>query len=80
MSLELICCTEILLQEIADKRFKQRNVAKTYALSIMSSEETDYEKVNKAIIERWSHSGLERIKQLAWRMVNDVAKTKGIKL
>ena len=67
MILELACCEATLLQEIGNTVFKQKDVAKTYALAMRSSEvkKIDWGKVNRAIIERWSKSGLERIKQLA---------------
>ena len=64
--LELTDCTNVLLDEIADKKFKQKNIAKTYALSLQSSYPTDYARVNRAIIDRWSVSGLNRIKNMAW--------------
>ena len=65
---ELACCESTLLSEIADKRFKQKSIAKTYALAIRSSErdQVDWLKVNKAIIARWSMAGLERILKMAW--------------
>jgi len=65
---ELANCENMILREIADKKFKQRDIAQTYALSIVSSEHDniDWVKVNRAIIERWSKSGLERIKKMAW--------------
>ena len=66
MLIELMDCTNVLLGEIADKKFKQRHIAMTYALSLRSSEEVDYKTVNRAIIDRWSISGLERIKEMAW--------------
>ena len=66
MKIELICCTRVLLDEIANKAVKRRDIAKTYALALRSSEETDWPKVNRAIIDRWSVSGLEYIKNLAW--------------
>jgi hypothetical protein len=64
--MELMDCTETLLREISDKRFKQKAVAQTYWYAIRSTEETDWAKVNGAIIERWSVSGLDSIKSLAW--------------
>lgn len=66
MGLELVCCTDVLIRDIRCKQLKQRNIAQTYALALRSSEEPDWLKVNLAIIERWSHSGLERIKKMAW--------------
>lgn len=67
MRIELCSCTEVLLQEIADKKFSQKHVALTYAMAIASSEMKDWKAVNDAIIKRWSFSGLERIKQMAWK-------------
>ncbi len=64
--IELMNCTNVLLDEILNKKFKQKDIALTYRLSIMSSDPTDYFKVNQAIIERWSVSGLTRIKEMAW--------------
>ena len=35
----------------------------------ISEDDTDYAKVNKAIIDRWSFSALHYIKEKAWKMV-----------
>lgn len=64
---ELANPTEQLLTEVADTVFKQKDVAATYALALRCSTPTDWRKVNAAIIERWSRSGLQRIKQAAWK-------------
>ncbi len=69
MDIELVCCTEVLLRNIADKHFKRKNIATVYAFAIKSSEPTDWETVNKAIINRWSESGLDYTKRLAWKDV-----------
>lgn len=69
ITIELAQCTATLLQEIGDKRFTQADVAKTYALAIMSSEATDWTAVNQAIRKRWSLAGLERVKLAAWKRV-----------
>ena len=63
---ELENCTQHILGEIADKTFTRRDVAQSYALAMRSSEPTDWATVNAAIIERWSPSALEYIKELAW--------------
>ena len=65
MSLELANCTNHLLREIADPRMKRRDIAQSYALAMRSSEMTDYAAVNKAVIARWSLSGLGYIKRQA---------------
>lgn len=67
-SLELVACTQTLLTEIADKRMKRNNVATTYALALRSSGPTDWATVNRAIMQRWSISGLRYIKERAWRI------------
>lgn len=64
--IELALCTEVLLREIEYKGSTRRDVAKTYALALRSSEPTDWEKVNRAIIERWSLHALGWIKDQAW--------------
>ncbi len=63
---ELMDCTRVLLEEIADPQMKRKDVAKTYALALRSSYKTDWAVVNRAIIDRWSTSALEWIKQQAW--------------
>lgn len=65
MKVELGDCTNTLLREVSIKQLHQKDIAQTYRLAMESSEETDWPKVNRAIIERWSGSGLKRIKQLA---------------
>jgi len=64
--IELADCTRVLLDEIAHKGATRKDIAKTYALALRSSEPTDWERVNRAIIERWSLSALGWIKTKAW--------------
>ena len=66
MRIELCRCTETILEEISDKRMKQGDIALTYALALRSTSPTDWARVNRSIIDRWSVSGLERIKKMAW--------------
>ena len=63
---ELTGCEAMLLREIANRKMHQRDIAQTYALSMRSSEKINWARVNLAIIERWSRSGLERVKTMAW--------------
>jgi hypothetical protein len=61
--------TNAILLEIFSKEFKQKDIARSYALAIKSESEgrtVDWTKINGAILSRWSMSGLERIKKLAW--------------
>ena len=64
--LELAFCTITLLSHIADKKQNRRDIAQTYALTIKSSEKTDWSKVNAAIEARWSRYALDWIKKQAW--------------
>lgn len=66
IKIELALCTDVLLDEISKKESKQKDIAQTYALALKSSEETDWAKVNRAIIERWSKHALVQIKKMAW--------------
>ena len=66
MHLELTNCTETLLSEIRCSSMHRIDVAKTYALALRSSTETDWERVNKAILDRWSMHALTWIKDRAW--------------
>ena len=66
MHIELMDCTRVLLDEIGNMRMTRRDVAKTYALALRSSEEPDWAVVNKAIMKRWSRHALEWIKTQAW--------------
>lgn len=70
-SIELVDCENVLLTEIGDGRCTRDDVAMTYAMSLVSSERdsVDWEKVNKAIIERWSMNALVYIKTRAWKKV-----------
>ena len=62
---------ETIMQEIADRAMTQRDVAQTYAIMIRQCgpDGADWARINRAIMDRWSASGLERIKRLAWKAV-----------
>jgi len=66
-TMELLCCESTILNEIKQKECKRNNIALTYYLCMASSEEVDWGKINKAIMERWSRSGLNYIKTEAWK-------------
>jgi len=55
-----------IMNEINDPVFKQADVATTYAILIGKGHK-DFSGINKAILERWSPTGLRRIKTLAWK-------------
>ncbi len=61
-------CQRVLLEEIADSAITQKSLASTYRLALRSGEEINWGIVNRAIIKRWSLSGLKRVKKMAWGM------------
>lgn len=67
---ELVNITQTILREIENTKMKQAQVALTYSLAIKSKEAINWTAINQAIINRWSESGLERIKAMAWKLVN----------
>ena len=70
VKINLLFPTEVLLEEIEEpKRIRKKSIARTYALAIISDQETDWEKVNKAIIKRCGEKGLEEIKEMAWNIL-----------
>lgn len=73
MRIELAGCEATLLAEIADPQMKRADVASTYGLAILSSEQArgliDWKKVNAAICKRWSMHALLWIKAEAWKRV-----------
>lgn len=70
IKINLVCCTQVLLQDIGSKEAKRKDVALTYAMAMKSEaqgpDQPDWAVVNKAIINRWSRSGLDWIKKRAW--------------
>ncbi len=68
MKLTLCQCEDTILREIAMPEMKRKDVAQTYRLVLESPESrtVNWGNINKAIIERWSLSGLIWIKKQAW--------------
>jgi len=64
-------CESVLLMECGIKQIKRNDIAITYRLAMEADrdkrEKIDWQKVNAAIIERWSKSGLKYIKERAWK-------------
>ena len=59
--------TEII-KTVSDPKSKHADVAKKYSTGIRSGEPIDWKVVNAAIVERWSRSGLNHIKTMAWKL------------
>jgi hypothetical protein len=74
----LVCCTEVLLQDIRAKEATQKDIALTYAMAIKSASQgddrPDWPTINRAILDRWSMSGLERIKKRAFDILSGKIK------
>jgi hypothetical protein len=75
MRFEMVDPQRVILMEIADKRMTRDDVAMTYAFAIRqhgrTSDEFDYARVNRAIVERWSMAALVYVKERAWRLIGD---------
>lgn len=69
MNLELSTPTDTVLNEINFLKLKQKEVAKTCALIIMSNVDVDWKQINEAIKNRWSVSARERVLGMAWKMI-----------
>lgn len=61
--------TQTILNEVNVLRLTQRQVAKTYALAILDQANVDWTLVNRAIMDRWSRSGLNNVKHMAWKIL-----------
>lgn len=70
--INLICCTDVILNEIA-RGVTQKDIALTYAMAMKSeaqeADKPDWSMINRAILKRWSFSGLERVKERAHGIV-----------
>lgn len=69
--IQLICPERTILEEIKDKQFKRDDIAVTYFMCLCSEEQINWAKINHAIINRWSKSGLNYIKKLAWKQFEE---------
>jgi hypothetical protein len=65
MQINLVCCTE--------KKCTQKDIALIYAMAMKSAHQKadtpDWHAINRAIIGRWSMSGLERVKKMAYDLL-----------
>lgn len=71
MRIELLCCTDVLLSEIAAPNFTRKSIALTYAMAFLSSEDTNWPLVNDKIVERFGIRGLKAIKRMAWKKIQE---------
>lgn len=79
MRFYLMDCARAVEDEIA-LGAKQSDVALTYAMAIQSAAakvwEADWPRLNRAILNRWSMSGLERVKAKAFKLLREQEKTR----
>lgn len=54
------------MSAVADKSVTQKVLASFYA-DVIRSGATDVKELNAAIVKRWSRSGLNRVKEMAWK-------------
>jgi hypothetical protein len=70
----LVCCTQTIVDEIAIKEIRQKDVALSCALAILSAahgvDDQNWGIINRAILSRWKMCGLERIKKRALDIVS----------
>ena len=60
-----------ILREI-EEGHTRRSIALTYAFCIRDHQSVvDWGRINKAIIKRWSKSGLQFIKRMAWKLIDE---------
>lgn len=73
-TINLVCCTDVILQDVGCKQATRKDVALTYAMSIKSeaqgADKPDWPTINRAIIDRWSMSALEWIKKRAFDILS----------
>lgn len=77
MRIELCDCENVLLREIECKESTQKGVAMTYAMALCSSENKDridWRKVNDAIAARWGQKAILRVKNKAWKLIDEKRK------
>jgi hypothetical protein len=67
MHMELMACESVIENEI-NMGLKQKDIAQTYAMAMVSSWPTDWARVNKAIMAKWP-KGLNRVKEMAHKIV-----------
>jgi len=74
VQINLVCCTDVIIQDVAAKQATKKDIALTYAMAIKSQAQgadlPDWSKINGAILARWKMSGLERIKKRAFDILS----------
>jgi len=69
----LVCCTEVIKQELTWPKSTRKGVGLTYAMAMRSeaakADKPDWKAINAAIMAKWGVRGLEAVKRRAWRLI-----------
>lgn len=65
---------EVLFKALKDKKVTRKDIIPIYANFLYFMDLVDWKKVNKAIINKWSRSGLIFIKKGAWKKLEKSKK------
>lgn len=72
-TINLVCCTQVILDELSWPQTTRKSVGLTYAMAMKSqaqgADKPDWPTINNAILKRWGHRGLETVKRRAWRLI-----------
>lgn len=69
---ELPDAVEFVFIFIHDKKFNRNYTAIMYAQCMMqTTNPIDWPRINRAIMDRWSRSGLKYIKTKAWKILHE---------
>ena len=73
VQINLVCCTQVICDQVGEKQATQKDIALSYAMAIKSAaqkaDEPNWRAINEAILARWKMSGLERIKKRAFNIL-----------
>lgn len=67
MQMQMVCCEDTIMREIADEAITRRDVAQSYRLAMESDERAsiNWARINSAIIKRWGMLDFIAIKKAA---------------
>jgi len=65
--------TQEEISHIIINKGKQADVARAYAKGLRNIDNTNWQAVNQMIVERWSETGLKKVKEQAWKIKEKIA-------
>lgn len=75
MNVELANCQAVILQAV-ESGSSAKALSYHYAFCICSPEKPDFKIINEAILTRFKPSGLKRIKESAWKLIDKLNEPK----